>query len=423
MTNKRKHITIFEHQSIKLNQVFDGIIFDESKLAAFQSYYGTKGCSFFSLIHKGIRFNQYVGVIQVGDLLIEVLPKADNNISNENEEVKWRNILIAMVKSVGSFDIKSTSVSQLKIKPNTILDLYFEMFIKEVEYLQHNGLVKKYHQKEGNVTALKGTLQFSKHIQQNLTHKERFYVKHVTYDVYHNLHSILYKTIRLLKHINTNQALSGRIGSLLLNFPEMSDINATDSLFRKNVFNRKTIIYKKSIEIARLLLLQYHPDVSKGRDDLLALMFDMNDLWEQFIYVSLHKHKEFSTTIKKQTPKLFWKPKNGKRTILRPDILIKTTNGDRFVLDTKWKNLNGSNPSGEDLRQMFAYHKYFDAKKVAMVYPHSEINSITTGKYFDPKTNEESSKECSIISLSVNMNIKDWQKNISDQIEFWFTYK
>src|SRR5690606_14308158 len=124
------------------------------------------------------------------------------NLNSKVEEKKWRDILIGMMRSVGGFDIKSTSSSHLKIKPNTILDLYFELFIKEVEYVLHSGLVKKYRKKEGNVSALKGSLQFSKHIKYNVTHQERFYVRHTSYDVDHQLHFILYKTIQLIKHIN-----------------------------------------------------------------------------------------------------------------------------------------------------------------------------------------------------------------------------
>ncbi len=210
MKQSRKHITVFEHQSIKLDQEIDGVKFDTHKLEAFEKYYGNSGVPYYSLINKGGRFNEYVGVIQVGDTVIEVLPQADKN---DNDTTNGRSILIGMLRAVGIFDIHSPSSSSLKLKSNSILDLYFELFIKEVEYLLHSGLIKKYRKKEGNVTALKGCLQFGKHIQQNLTHQERFYVRHTTYDVEHQLHFIIYKTIRLLK---TQKIKLGRNWGLLV---------------------------------------------------------------------------------------------------------------------------------------------------------------------------------------------------------------
>lgn len=421
------HITVFEHETIKLDQIFNGDLkFDKHKLEAFEKYYGSAGVPYFSLIHKGIRFNEFVGVIQVGNTLIEVLPKADKY---DTDKTKWRNILIGMLKAVGSFDIKSTSNSNLKIKPNTILDLYFEMFIKEVEYLLHAGLIKQYRKKDGNVTALKGCLQFGKHIQLNLTHQERFYVRHTTYDVEHKLHFILYKTIRLLKQINTNVGLHSRIGALLLHFPEMPEIKVTKTTFEKLVFNRKNQSYKKAINIAKLLLLHYHPDVSKGRNDVLALMFDMNKLWEQFVYVSLRKNREAFKEITAQTSKYFWKPDTGYNSKIRPDIVINKDSEDCVVLDTKWKNLNGYNPSPDDLRQMYVYHEYYGAKRVGLVYPGNPTNG-GKGTFHPTPKNPEMDRECSIILLEVpakldsgRIIIKEWQKTIGKEISDWLSKK
>ncbi|MBK8111364.1 MAG: hypothetical protein IPK46_14080 [Saprospiraceae bacterium] len=199
--------------------------------------------------------------------------------------------------------------SKPNIRPNNILDLYFEMFIKEVEYLLHNGLIKQYRKKEGNVTALKGNLLFGKHIQQNVVHQERFYVRHTSYDVLHTLHFILYKTIRLLQKINTNAELHSKIGALLLHFPEMPDIKVNPATFEQLVFNRKNQSYKKAIGIAKLLLLQYHPDISKGKNDVLALMFDMNLLWEQFVYITLRKANRFGRGVS-GAPE-FWESVSG----------------------------------------------------------------------------------------------------------------
>ena len=55
----RRVITVFEHQTIQLGQVIDNVIFDENQLNALQKYYGKNGVPFFTLIHKGIRFNYH----------------------------------------------------------------------------------------------------------------------------------------------------------------------------------------------------------------------------------------------------------------------------------------------------------------------------------------------------------------------------
>jgi 5-methylcytosine-specific restriction enzyme subunit McrC len=417
LLKKKNHITVFEHQTLKLNQVTDGVLFDENQLRALQACYGSSGVPYFSLIHNGVKFNEYVGVIQVGDMVIEVLPKTDTVFAGTEEKGKWRDVLIRMLCTVGIFDIHAPSSSALKLKPNSILDLYFELFIKEVEYLLHNGLVKKYRKKEGNLTALKGNLLFGKHIRENLTHQERFYVSHTTYDVDHKLHHIIYKTLCCLKRVNRNGMLQSRIETLLLNFPEMPDVKVTDQTFDTIVYDRKTQSYQKSIEIARLILLQFHPDVSRGNRHVLALMFDMNKLWEQFVFVSLRKHKSLTTTITAQTSKYFWKPDVGSRSKIRPDIVINAESENCVVVDTKWKNLNGQNPSPDDLRQMYVYHEYYGASKVALIYPGKK--SISSGRFMPKGANDFDNKSCGVICLEVHAELGMWQRNIHLEIDGW----
>ncbi|HEV2480061.1 MAG TPA: hypothetical protein VGS79_10350 [Puia sp.] len=418
MNSNQNHITVFEHQILKVNQETDGGKLTEGTFNALQAFFGEKGVPYFTLIRHGVRFNEYVGVIQVGNTVIEVLPKTDQAFSGPNEKKQWRDILINMLISVGIFDIHAPSSSSLNLKSNSILDLYIGLFVSHVESLIHNGLIKQYRKKEGNVTALKGCLQFGKQIQKNLTHQERFYVRHSTYDLEHKLHFILYKTICLIHRINTNAELHGRIGALILLFPEMPEFRITQATFSNLVYNRKNHAYKVSIAIAELLLLNFHPDVSKGRKNVLALMFDMNKLWEQFVYISLKKYKEIGITISSQTPKYFWKPLSGSRSKVIPDLVINKGNPNCVVLDTKWKNLNGYNPSPEDLRQMYVYHEYYSASKVALVYPGFSFGQ-NSGVYLDPETSKETNKECSIIFLSVEPIIKKWQQEIYKLFKNW----
>lgn len=423
MSFKNNHITVFEYQSLKLNQVIDGIVFDSSMLKALQSYYGNNGVPYFSLIHNGVRFNKYVGVIQIGETVIEILPKVDNAQQGRNEQTKWRDILIDMLLAVGVFEIHTPSSSSLKVRHNSILELYFEIFVKEVEYLLRNGLVKQYLKKEGNVNVLKGNIQFGKHIQQNITRQERFFVRYTIYDVEHTLHCIIYKTIKLLKHINRSNQLYSRIGVLLLNFPEMPDIKVSETTFEKISLNRKTQVYKTAIEISKLLLLKYHPDIRKGKNDVLALMFDMNLLWERFVLESMRKYTKLSnTTITAQTTKQFWRPESGYTSKIKPDIVLNKNRDNCIVLDTKWKNLNGNNPLPNDLRQIYIYYEYFSAKRVALIYPSNEFSQYS-GVFLDPINGDKSHKKCCVLSIAVEPKIKVWQKNIYERFNNWLEFE
>jgi 5-methylcytosine-specific restriction enzyme subunit McrC len=419
LAKQNKHIVVFEHEIIRWDIGSKKIT--KEQFHALEKFYGN-GVPYFSLRYNGVQFNEHVGVIQVGNTLIEVLPKADNfsGTNTNDKDNPWRSMLINMMRAVGNFNIKTTSESQLKIKPNSILDLYFYMFIQEVAYLLHTGLIKKYRTTESNVTALKGTLLFAKQIQKNIVHQERFYVKHTVYDTEHLLHQILYKALLLIKHLSNNTDIIGKVNSLLLHFPEMQDIKISETLFAKIVLNRKSMHYKKALDIAKLILLQYHPDVSKGKNDVLALMFDMNVLWEEFVFVSLKKNKINFKSITAQAFKYFWKPIIGRHVGIRPDILIETNSGIKIVLDTKWKNLDAYRPSSEDLRQMYVYHEYYNAEKVALVYPSTESKS-RKGNYYEAIKNNKilENKECSLMGVPVVENIKQWQAEICKQVKNW----
>lgn len=410
----RHTITVFEHQSLVFDLKNDS---DRNLHETFEKFFG-KGVPYFSLIRNGVKFNEFVGVIQIGSTVVEVLPKTDQAKTDLNQEKTWRDILIGMLRAVHGFEVKSHSSADLKVKNNSVLDLYFELFINEGEYLLHRGLVKKYRKTEGNLTALKGSLQFSKQISKNIVHKERFYTKYTTYDTEHLLHAILFQTILVLKRINTNAALKNRINTLILNFPEMPNQKITEAVFDKLILNRKTEGYKKAIEIARLILLHYHPDLSRGRNDVLALMFDMNLLWEQFVLVSLKKQKDLK--VKGQSSKYFWKPLGGNRRSIRPDITI-SDGTSNFVLDTKWK-LVDKKPSIEDVRQMYAYHHYFNAEKVALLYPGN--GTYRMGNFLDVKEQQPNTKmECGLMFTQFQKDVKTWQIQIGLEVKKWISQK
>ncbi len=339
------------------------------------------------------------------DLTLEILPKADNHkdLNNETDHNKWQSILINMLRICHSLDTPSVSDASLKLKSNSILDLYIERFINEVNYLLHIGLVRKYRKEDTNHTALKGRLLLQKHITKNITHKELFYISKITYDRDHTLHQILAKAIKILPLICNNQYLISQCCNLQISFPEVKDIKVDATSFDKLKFDRKSESYKSAIQIAKLLLLNYRPDLSSGPSNSIAILFDMNKLWEEYVYKMLKKANDGTLIIHNQRSTKFWNYQSTYR-YLKPDIVIEKTNANQekeyVVIDTKWKNIYGQvkNVNMDDLRQMFAYHHYFDAVKCYLLFPgyeNMQEGSFTNQSHF--KKDSFGEKTCGVI--------------------------
>lgn len=365
---KSRIIQVYEHDILRVQTPVDNSNISKPELEQLEKFYGD-GQPYFGMVRNGVKFNQFVGVLKVGNLTIHVLPKIDRNGADEKDKDKWEAVLIDMLRAVGLLKIHAPSSASLRLKSNSILDLYFELFINETERLLHKGLVKRYRKTEGNQKVLKGSLNFGKHVTNNLVHAERFYVNYTTYDVAHQLNRILLKTLHTINLVSNNVLLTGRVNRLLLDFPELEDIKVYDSTFERLTFNRKTEDYRTAIDIAKLILLNYHPDVRQGKQDILALMFDMNKLWEAYAYKQINRFKLDGWQVIPQTRLAFWESE-VKTKIVKPDIVL--TNGHEVIcVDTKWKLPPDLLPSDDDLKQMFVYNQLLQHRYPSGDIPHS----------------------------------------------------
>lgn len=357
-------IPVYEFGKLKISD--DTIT--ESHLKTLQSHYGDKGVPYYNLIHNGISFNNYVGVLQVNDITIEVLPKIDKL------EADWKSILMKLLHYTGEIEVDATEFSNLKMNKLSLLELYFSIFVKECEYLLHRGLIKKYRKQEGNLYSLKGSLQFGKNISQNLVHAERFYTKHTVYDKQHLLHQILVEAMNIIQLVSNSNNIHSSINKLLLNFPEQERLKVTENTFTKIVFDRKTEPYKKAINIAKMILLNYHPDINKGGNNVLALFFDMNLLWEKYVAKVLKNNLPNEYSIKTQNKELFWKSEDVPSANIKPDIVLLKNGKVEIILDTKWKLPHDNRPKDEDLKQMYCYNKLFGSTQSWLVYPSNKLD-------------------------------------------------
>jgi 5-methylcytosine-specific restriction enzyme subunit McrC len=350
---------VYEHSYLSIdNTEFTQTHFDQLVL-----YNEINDNVFFDVCYKKIKFKQYVGVLQVEDLTIEILPKTDKF----DDKGKWKKVLIDMLLTCGYLKVKSFDNANLKVRNSSLIELYFDAFITETEQIIHRGLTKKYRTKSDNLFALKGQLNFTSHIAKNIVHKERFYTNHQVYDKNNGFNQILKKSLQVIQQLTHNYQYKTRCSQLLLTFENISNKHFTKSSFDSIHYNRKTEHYEPAINLARLIILNYSPNLSAGIENVLGVLFDMNRLFETYVLIKLQQAAQYNHDIKAvkgQASKQFW---NGKT--LRPDIIIELVTGEKIILDTKWKNRKDGNPDDSDLKQMYTYNLHFGAKRSLLVYP------------------------------------------------------
>ncbi len=382
---KKEILRFFEYDKLMFNahHTYAGcdtlMQLSEGNIKALRRFHTISKGFYYDLVDNGIRFKEQVGVIQVGGLTIEVLPKIDRN---EDDAAKWHDILLDMLKECRLIDPHSTGTANLKLKHNSILELYFEKYVNELEVLLRQGLIKKYRTEEGNQVALKGSLIFAKHIQHNLTHAERFFINSTVYDANNRLHQILFQALDVIRRISKT-ILSDRINTLMVQWPRSANIHISAEVFDAIPFLRKTLPYQEALMIARMLLLNYHPDLRGGKQSVLALMFNMNELWEEFIFRRLKlMEKELHWKVTRQKGLRYWIGDSGSKKLI-PDIIISHSDFKKtLVIDTKWKCPAKNKPDDNDLRQLLSYKLYFEADKAYLLYPCSSVESNTVeGKY------------------------------------------
>jgi 5-methylcytosine-specific restriction enzyme subunit McrC len=371
-------------------------------------YNDTNKNIYFEAIRNGIKFKQYVGVIQIGNITIEILPKTDRNKSTQTDKQNWHDVLLKMLARCRKIRVDSVSEASLKKRYHSLLDLYFRMYLKEVDYLLEKGLVKKYHRNSGNLKVLKGRLEFAQNIKSNLIHKERFYTSHQVYDSNHNINQILFKGLLVLKSISSDSTLTDSINRILGRFPDVDSKNITKLDFDNLVLSRKNKQYQEALKIAKMIILNYSPDIKGGNENMIALLFDMNKLWEEFVLRILKKANDGSWKIYGQESQYFWKGKT-----IRPDIVLHK-DGIAYVIDTKWKVIPSNKPSVEDLKQMYVYNHHWKATHSVLLYPNSGFQ-ITNKGLFALNMNADVSHSCQLGFVHV-MDKDGMNKNLANQI-------
>lgn len=322
---------------------------------------------------------QWVGVIQIPGLQLEILPKTDDdNPGGDGYVDATRRNLMTMLVRGGLGTVRSRGVADLALKRATIHDRLVDAFLDRALEELERGLDRHYASEEANLSVLRGKLVIAQQVTRNAAQRHRFYCRHDALTEATPISIRLKQCCRVLVERRLAESVLIKVRDVLGILDDVPDV-----AFRRGephpVFNRQNERFQDVYAFACMVLEGQAADAHRGRIETFTLLFDMDKVFERFIaaFVQAEVVPGLDGAVAKPQGKgdrraLFHDPR-AKRGVLhlKPDLLVEQ-GGKTLVLDTKWKRLSGnkaSRPSDPDLYQLYAYLHRYSCERAILLYP------------------------------------------------------
>ena len=326
--------------------------------------------------YNKIKFINYVGIIKLKNLIVEILPK----ISLSNDIIKDREMLMFMLSKCNKLSVDIKELLNSNILNNSLLDILAKVFSKKLLNELQKGLYREYVSKEEPLSMIKGKILISKSIKENTINKNKMNCKYDEFTEDNLFNAILKRVISVILFSIKNDDVKKELNIINNVLNDISDIYIPNNIILNYKLNRMNNRFLECFTLAKLILLNSSMDKSLGKENGFSILFEMNYLYEEYIGVLLKEvfnDTNISINTQEKSRYLLWNTLKERNEIaLKPDIVIYKDNKPKVIIDTKWKSSSINNIeiySQSDIYQMYAYiTTYAECEECILLYPKFE---------------------------------------------------
>jgi 5-methylcytosine-specific restriction enzyme subunit McrC len=341
--------------------------------------------------HGRARAQQWVGVIQLDDITLEVLPKVER-IDQDGQTVEGvRGNLLWFLSVSGAVPMRERDLAHLAARRAPLLEALAAVFAGRLRDELLQGPARAYVTREENLRRFKGRLLVPAQVAHNAAHRERFYCRfdELSEDTALNrvLRAACAKLARRTSRPETQDAL-------LRCLEELDGVASLDAASARHLAGRVTLDrrserFRDVFTFARLVLDDESPEPVAGARGTFTLLFDMNKVFERFVARFLRRRvlpilPGWTLTLEAEDdPRWLLDSEAGKGSgivPLSPDLLLKRNDGQHVVIDTKWKAIQprnapkGKRPPSDDFYQLHAYAHRYGGELNILLHPKSRAD-------------------------------------------------
>ncbi len=328
----------------------------------------------------GVRFAQYCGVLRLGGVVIEVLPKTGMGDARLPEEVGGaRRALLTMLSTVSKLRLTAMDLVGQTAVHAPLLEIFVQAFLQCALDQARRGLLFRYLSHTDNLTVAKGRFQVHGHIRENLTRPQLLQCEfdEFTADNPYN------RAVRAALDVCRPWIKTGQGHRMWFEaharFADISSVRVRASDVAKLHRDRTTRHYEPLLYWCGLLLGLLNPSLRAGHDSAPGLLFDMNRLFEAYVQHVEAKGAEPGHRVRTQEASRHFATSGGAPAFtLKPDISIWKEGPDGTeevvrILDAKWKRVDPGKTnwgvSEADVYQLLAYAVRYQCSHLELVYP------------------------------------------------------
>lgn len=368
----RESVAIKEYSEIKENKL------ESCNLDKLQAYLKCQKLdSALKVTRHGIKTKSWVGVIKYKNLHLEILPKLisadvnnDGEISEAERSIILKN-LIYMLSYTKNLDIKTNDNAKLATEKNPFIEILIREFATSLFEALKRLTPKRYVREEENLNYLKGKIKFSENIRYNCTNQAKFYCEYDEFSENNLLNQLFLFVSTCLYNISNNSYNKKTLKFIINYYSDISFVRFDKFKVRKIKLTRNQELFKKSFNLAKMFVEQTSVDLSKNKFENITLVWDMNSLFEEFVYELIKRKIPECKAIAQKTKRLLRSTQETKRDT-KVDILVQHP---QVIIDTKYKKFTCFDDiKNADIFQVSTYcllHKY---SRAVLLYPQFEEN-------------------------------------------------
>ena len=321
----------------------------------------------------GVEATSYVGVIKYKKLHLQILPKL---ICDKDDRQNILQNLIFMLSYTRKLEIKTSNADKLYASENPFIEILIREYAKSLSECLKRLTPKNYISEEDNLTYLKGKIKFAENIRHNSCNQAKFYCEYDEFSENNALNQFFLFVSECLYSISKDSH-NRKILKFIINYYSEVDLVRFDRFSAEKIrLTRNQDLFRKPFMLAKMFVEKTSVDLTKNRFESITLLWDMNKLFEEFVFeIMKEMQEELQCRISAQKPAKLLKEKQNDGNFCKKrdtfvDIMAEKDDGEKIVLDTKYKEFHGfDDAANSDIFQVSAYCLLHNAKHAVLIYP------------------------------------------------------